>query len=340
MRKSLLVIALGLVSFSCAQRNAVQKKSQPVQKAKKISKSDFFNRKTSGQNSGMKECDVEFYKKNIGDVTKNDNTISYGSIVTAKPSGYKVVKTHFPSVAQDFRQKFVIVHYTALNNEKSIMVLTKRGVSAHYLVNDMHDSEIYQLVDENKRAYHAGRSSWRKYKNFNDNSIGIEIVNPGYTVNDEGKRVFFPFPKTQVSKVAALLKDIVKRYGIKPTNILGHSDVAPTRKQDPGPEFPWEELYKKYDLGMWYNDYDKSKFMRKENAEQFFTKQNTKAFIYKVQAALKKFGYDITPTGTWDKTNVKVVEAFQYHFRPSNYDGVVDIETWAILQALNKKYPS
>lgn len=337
MRKCLLVIGLGLVTLSCAQRNIVRETAQPLVQKQKIAKSEYFKKTNPGIE---KKCGLEFYKKNIGDVSKNDNTMSYGSIVSAKPLGYKVVKDHFPAVSQDFRQKFVIVHYTALNNEKSIMVLTERGVSAHYLVNDMHDSEIYQLVDENKRAYHAGRSSWRKHKNFNDNSIGIEIVNSGYTVDEDGQRIFSPFPKMQVNKVAALLKDIVKRYGIKPTNILGHSDVAPTRKQDPGPEFPWEELYKKHNLGMWYNESDKMYFANKENPELFFDKQNQPSFIYEVQSALHQFGYDINPTGAWDEENRKVVEAFQYHFRPKYYDGVVDIETWAILQALNKKYPS
>lgn len=344
MRKYLFVIGLGLMSMSCAQRNIVKNNSQPVKKQQKIAVKDYFDSKKNQQSHQKSDLlnvgQVEFYRKNIGNPAKGDNTISYGSIVSASPLGYKVVKNHFPAVSQDFRQKFVIVHYTALDNEKSIMVLTERGVSAHYLVNDLEDQEIYQLVDENKRAYHAGVSAWRKHKNFNDNSIGIEIVNNGYVLDEEGKRIFSPFPDTQVKKVVALLKDIVDRYGIEPTNILGHSDVAPTRKQDPGPEFPWEKLYKEYNLGMWYDEYDKTHFMSLENPELYYANINTPPFIFKVQTALQDFGYDINPTGTWDKDNVKVVEAFQYHFRPSNYSGVVDIETWAILQALNKKYPS
>ncbi len=337
MRKYLLLIGLSFFVSSCAQRNKVEKKYQPFVQKKKIIKKE---RKTYVPSPIETDCDAEFYRKNIGNKARKDNTMSYGSIVTAKANGFQVVKTHFPAVSQDFRQKYVIVHYTALNNEKSIMVLTERGVSSHYLVNDLGDKEIYQLVDENKRAYHAGVGSWRKHKNFNDNSIGIEIVNDGYVLDENGKRVFSPFPRWQVRKVAQLLKDIVRRYEIPPTNILGHSDIAPTRKQDPGPEFPWKELYEKYNLGMWYNETDKYRFMNQMNAQEFFQKKDSPSFVFEFQSALKRFGYGIEPTGTWDEGNRKVVEAFQYHFRPQNYDGIVDIETWAILKALNKKYPA
>jgi hypothetical protein len=101
----------------------------------------------------------DYFTVNIADPTKNDNTISYGSLVGAKPEGYKVTRNHFPAVAQNFRQKYVILHYTALDHDKSVRVLTTQAVSSHYLVNDSTDIEIYQLVDENKRSYHAGISS-------------------------------------------------------------------------------------------------------------------------------------------------------------------------------------
>ena len=106
------------------------------------------------QNPQVKhEGNYDFFKTNIGDVSKNDNTISYGSIVSANPQGFKVVKTYFPAVAQNFRQKYIILHYTALDDDKSVTVLTQQSVSAHYLVNNLNDREIYQLVDENKRSY-------------------------------------------------------------------------------------------------------------------------------------------------------------------------------------------
>src|SRR5690606_35770221 len=138
-----------------------------------------------------------------------------------------------------FRQRYLILHYTALDEEKSVRVLTQQAVSSHYLVNNLGDREIYQLVDENKRAYHAGISAWRNDKSMNDTSIGIEIVNDGYKMDSLNQRQFFPYSEAQFKKIAALTKDIVDRYQIPPTNVLGHSDIAPVRKQDPGPLFPW-----------------------------------------------------------------------------------------------------
>lgn len=281
----------------------------------------------------------DYFTVNIADPTKNDNTISYGSLVGAKPEGYKVTRNHFPAIAQNFRQKYVILHYTALDHDKSVRVLTTQAVSSHYLVNDSTDIEIYQLVDENKRSYHAGISSWRKDATLNDTSIGIEIVNEGFKVVD-GKRVFVPFPEYQVKKVAALVQDIVKRYQIPPTNVLAHSDIAPTRKQDPGPLFPWKKLYDEYGIGMWYDDATVQSFQSQIIPEEFNAKINDMAFVMKVQIALKQFGYGITETGVWDDATKKTIEAFQYHFRPQNYNGKMDLETWAILQALIQKYPN
>lgn len=279
-----------------------------------------------------------FYKVNIADASKNNSTISWGSIVSANPIGYRITKTYFPSLGQGFRQRFLILHYTALDNEKSINVLTQQAVSSHYLVNDLPDNEIYQLVDENKRAYHAGVSYWRNTTRLNDNSIGIEIVNTGYTPDSLGKKQFYSFPDYQFRKVAALAKDIVERYMIPPTNVLAHSDIAPNRKQDPGPLFPWKRLYEEYQIGMWYDDSTKQSLYAPA-LEEIMISYNEIKFILKVQEAFNKFGYDIKITGIWDKQTQKVIEAFQYHFRPDNYEGVLDAETWAILQALLIKYP-
>lgn len=335
MRNLLFVISLGTVLTSCAtQKKTTSKKYVAASKTQPVKTPPAAAKPANTLPPG-----VEFYTKNIGDITKNDNTISHGSIVTAKPAGYKVVKTHFPAVAQNFRQKYIILHYTALDDEKSKSVLTQQSVSSHYLVNNLGNNEIYQLVDENKRAYHSGISSWRNDINLNDTSIGIEIVNSGYTADSAGFKTFVPFEDEQVKKVAALVKDIVNRYQIPATNVLAHSDVAPTRKQDPGPLFPWKKLYDQYQIGMWYDEADRQTFLATIVPETFAVEQNNSSFIFTVQTALKNFGYDINPSGVWDKNNKMVVEAFQYHFRPEKYDGVVDVETWAILQALLKKYP-
>ncbi len=341
MSKILYIIGLSTLMVSCAAQNTPAKSSASTAQPPKQAVTQNPNPVPVGsQQTGLVTFQgVEFYKQNIGDISKNDNTISHGSIVTASPQGFRVVKRYFPAVGQNFRQKYLILHYTALDEDRSVRVLTEQSVSAHYLVNNLGDNEIYQLVDENKRAYHAGISAWRKDINLNDTSIGIEIVNTGYVNDSIGKKVFAPFDAKQMQKVAALVKDIADRYQIPPTNILAHSDVAPTRKQDPGPLFPWKKLYDEYQIGMWYNDADKQRYLAQLNPELFMTERNSSTFIYTVQRALKEFGYDINPTGAWTKENTKVVEAFQYHFRPENYDGIIDAETWAILQALIQKYP-
>lgn len=280
----------------------------------------------------------DFFTTNIADASKNDNTISYGSIVSAKPYAYTVTKNYFPAVAQNFRQRFIILHYTALNNEKSISVLTQQSVSAHYLVNDTNDPEIYQLVDENKRAYHAGISHWRGFEQLNDTSIGIEIVNAGYTTV-EGKKVFVEFPEWQIKKVAALVKDLANRYQVPPAYILAHSDIAPTRKQDPGSTFPWKRLYDEYQIGMWYDEATKQNFVNQTIPEEFAMQVNTPQFLFKIQSMFKNFGYGLEQSGMNDDATKKTIEAFQYHFRPQLCDGIMDVETYAILQALLQKYP-
>lgn len=338
MRNSLYFIGLSFLIISCgSQKTAATAKSKTTTTPATIVQKPQTPEKPKVQHEGNED----FYKVNIADATKNNNTISYGSIVSANPVGYKVVKTYFPSLAQNFRQKYIILHYTALDDDKSVAVLTQQSVSAHYLVNNLGDREIYQLVDENKRAYHAGISGWRSDKALNDTSIGIEIVNGGYKSDASGTKVFPDFDAEQIKKVAALVKDIANRYMIPATNILAHSDIAPTRKQDPGPKFPWKKLYDDYQLGMWYDEATKQELMTTQvlNDPYFGTNLNTPQFIFKYQTAFQTFGYDIQPSGLLDDATKKTIEAFQYHFRPEKYDGVMDAETWVILQALIKKYP-
>lgn len=342
MYKPLYFMGLGILLASCSSQKPAQK---PAAAPKPVAKTTApatpkpaAPPASSGKPAVVKDHGVEFYKVNIADPSKNDNTVSYGSIVSAAPAQYKVVKTYFPAVAQNFRQRFIVLHYTALNNDKSVSVLTQQSVSAHYLVNDMPDNEIYQLVDENKRSYHAGISSWRGFSQLNDNSIGIEIVNEAKDAPGGGF-IFPEFPDYQVRKIAALVKDISTRYQIPATNIVAHSDIAPTRKQDPGPMFPWKRLYNEYQIGMWYDDFTKQNFMGQMSTESFVAQQNTSSFIYKYQMMLRDFGYSLEPSGIVDDATKKTVTAFQYHFRPENYDGVMDMETFAILQALLQKYP-
>ncbi len=341
MRKSLYLIGLSFVVISCGSQKNIRKVApKPKPPAATVSTKPKPPVPTRPNAEVKHEGKNEFYKVNIADAAKNDNTISYGSIVSANPAGYKVVKTYFPSIGQNFRQKYIILHYTALDDDKSVMVLTQQSVSAHYLVNNLDDREIYQLVDENKRSYHAGISQWRNDKMLNDTSIGIEIVNGGYVTDSAGVKIFPEFDEAQIKKVAALVKDIATRYMIPATNILGHSDIAPTRKQDPGPKFPWKKLYDDYQVGMWYDDATKQGFSDMTDADVFAMQMASPQFIFKYQTALRNLGYGIEPSGTYDDATKKTIEAFQYHFRPEMYDGMMDVETWAILQALNQKYPS
>ncbi len=337
MRKFLSIISLGFLVLSCGSQNNSNKVAvKPTLPQNVAAKTKPEPVKPKVKHEGS----ADFFRDNIGDVSKNDNTASYGSIVSANPAGYKVVKTYFPSVGQNFRQKYIILHYTALNDDKSVTVLTQQSVSAHYLVNDLGDNEIYQLVDENKRAYHAGISAWRKDRMLNDTSIGIEIVNAGYTTDATGVKIYPEYSPAQVKKVAALVKDLAGRYMIAPTNILGHSDIAPTRKQDPGPKFPWKMLYDDYQLGMWYDEAAKQNFYNSAVLEDYAMQMSVPSFLFKIQTALKDFGYDINPNGIYDDATTKTIEIFQYHFRAQNYSGMMDAETWAILQALNLKYPN
>lgn len=272
-------------------------------------------------------------------VVINKITDKYESVRMANLDKYKISSSHYPAVGQDERVRFLVLHYTALDNDKSLNVLTTQQVSAHYLVpNDFTDS-IYILVDETKRSWHAGQSYWKGINNINFSSIGIEIVNEGYYVGEITESnpngwYFYGYPNMQIKKVAALAKNIIDRYKIDPVNVLAHSDVAPQRKQDPGPKFPWKQLYQDYGIGAWYEDAHKNIYLPKFPYDQI---ENFE-FIQTVQSDLNKYGYEIQKTGVWDDQTKKVIMAFQYHFRPERCDGVMDAETWAILQSLILKY--
>ena len=247
----------------------------------------------------------------------------------AKLENYNVTTDYYRSISQDERVRFLVLHYTAINTELSLKVLTQKDVSSHYLINDYDDKQINLLVDETKRAWHAGISKWKGLDNLNFSSIGIEIVNLG---NGTGG-VFQPYPDYQIKKVGELSRDIVTRYNISPFNVVGHADIAPGRKPDPGPLFPWKKLYTDYGVGAWYDDADKYLFI-----QQYPWDTTSSVFITQVQTDLKKYGYDVPANGMIDTQTKNAIIAFQMHFRPEKYDGIVDAETWAILKALNKKY--
>lgn len=252
---------------------------------------------------------------------------------------YSIDRTKYFSKNKNERIRFIIVHYTATTDEVSIRALTKGNVSSHYLITSKNTEPIYQIVPEQKRAWHAGISEFNQYTNLNDNSIGIEITNLGvedYDKTWEKYGFFIPtdkyieFSEGQIKKVAHLLKKLIVKYDIKETNILGHSDIAPTRKIDPGPKFPWERLYREYGIGAWYDEKDKEFFMN----ETLYKLTP----IEKIKEEFRKYGYKINFSNEWDEGSKRVVYNFQSHFNPENITGNMDLETFAILKALNKKY--
>ena len=252
---------------------------------------------------------------------------------------FKVDSDTYVSLGRNERIQFVVVHYTATNNEYSIKELISNRVSAHFLVLDEDDNTIYNLVPLDQRAWHAGASSFRGRTNLNDTSIGIEIVSDGIARdrrNDPNRYppydAYLEYKPIQIEKVAQIIKYVAARYNIPARNIVAHSDIAPSRKKDPGAKFPWKELYEKYDIGAWYNESDKQSFM---NEEKF-----NATSISDIKEELRKYGYEINRTNEWDRDSRDVVYAFQLHFNPKNATGNMDLETFAILKALNKKYPN
>ena len=221
----------------------------------------------------------------------------------------------------------IVLHYTGMPDaEGALDRLTSpdAGVSAHYLVDE--DGTIYQLVDEEKRAWHAGKSRWRGVKDVNSASIGIEIVNPGH---EHGYR---DFPDEQIEAVVHLCFDIVARHNIRPTRVLAHSDVAPLRKQDPGEKFPWEPLYEA-GIGHWI-----APVAIGDGA--LLQPGDSGPAIAAMQAALKEYGYGIETSGTFDELTTAVVTAFQRHFRPALVDGIADHSTLRTLERLLTSRPA
>lgn len=253
--------------------------------------------------------------------------------------GYRLER-RIRAVNQDSRIAFLVLHYTDSGNERSLAVLSQPGhqVSVHYLVPEREPGAagpypVYQLVPEEQRAWHAGISAWQGSRMLNASSIGIEIVNRGVDERDAAlplqQRRWQAYPPAQLQAVGALARDIIERHAIAPDRVLGHSDVAPGRKLDPGPAFPWEWLYRHHGLGAWPDTARVVHFRRHHPWD---------GDLLAVQHKLARYGYAIDPSGRADAQTRAVLTAFQLHFRPRRYDGEADVETVAILDALLEKY--
>lgn len=205
----------------------------------------------------------------------------------------------------------IVLHYTGMPTAEGALAQLcnpKAEVSSHYFV--FEDGRIAQLVPENRRAWHAGRSSWFDDTDLNSASIGVEIVNPGH---DGGLP---PFPDVQIDAVIALCRDIIARRGIAPERILAHSDIAPGRKVDPGEKFPWERLAAA-GVGLWRPP-------APEMPGLILGFGASGAAVSTLQRSLRTLGYGLEETGLYDARTKTVVEAFQRRWRPWRIDGVAD----------------
>ena len=210
--------------------------------------------------------------------------------------------------------KFLIIHYTGMRKEKDAierLINIQSEVSSHYFIK--YDGKIIQFIPDLYTAWHAGKSTWHKKKLLNDFSIGIEISNPGH------KYSYINYKKKQIIALIKLCQNLKKKYKIKAENILGHSDIAPVRKKDPGEKFPWKKLAKK-NLSIWHKVNSKIlKKLRREKCNEF----EKKLFLKNVS----KIGY----------TKCKIfyiTRAFQMRFRPELVNGKIDKECLKISESL------
>ena len=223
----------------------------------------------------------------------------------------KIIKSPNYSIQKRSKKKvkFIILHYTGMQSEgAAIEKLTNKKslVSSHYLIN--REGQIIKMVDEKNIAWHAGKSKWKNFISLNNQSIGVELVNKGHKFGYEN------FSKKQISKLILLCKTLIKKYKIKKENILGHSDIAPLRKIDPGEKFPWKHLSKKK-IGYWYN------ISRLKNHN--FNKVNLRKLFF---MNLYKIGYRYFDLKKPLRHDLKVVKAFQRRFRQSKVNGLIDQE--------------
>lgn len=228
-----------------------------------------------------------------------------------------------PSPNFDPRNKpvdMIVLHYTGMRTGEEALARLRdpdARVSSHYLVEE--DGRIFRLVPEERRAWHAGHSFWKGEEGLNHASVGIEIVNPGHEFG------YRPFPEAQIAAVIALMGDIRSRWTVDDSRILGHSDVAPGRKQDPGELFPWKRLAEA-GHGVWAEASPAPGEALKEGDEG--------VGVFALQAGLTRLGYDCAPSGRFDAATRDIVTAFQRHWAPDRVDGVADGLTRATLMAV------
>ena len=224
------------------------------------------------------------------------------------------------------KPSILLLHYTGMASaELALKRLCDPSakVSCHYLIDV--DGRIIQMVDEDRRAWHAGVGSWRGATDINSMSIGVEIQNIGHNGD------YPDYTAAQMDAVVALGKDIVLRNDIRAERVLGHSDVAPARKADPGEKFDWRMLHES-GLGHWVPPV-------KRNGNHVFGPGDSGSAVGQLQQALAHYGYGIDVTDTFDVATSQVVTAFQRHFRQERVDGLADPSTIETLFRLTAALP-
>ena len=229
-----------------------------------------------------------------------------------------IVKTLYSSNCSKKKRKdqdikFIVIHYTGMQSKVASVnkLLSKRHkVSCHYLIDQK--GIIIKMVEENKVAWHAGKSKWKNFNNLNKNSIGIELVNKGHEFG------YQKFSDVQIRKLINLCLHLKRKYKIKNSNVLGHSDIAPLRKKDPGEKFPWKKLYKKQ-LGIWFKSLKvKPQEISDEKVKKLFFRN------------LFKIGYRYFKKNKRARRDVFLIKAFQRRFLPNKISGIIDQKTYMI----------
>jgi len=219
--------------------------------------------------------------------------------------------------------RIIVIHYTGMQSEResvSRLCNPKSKVSSHFVISQ--NGRVYRLVQDNQIAWHAGKSCWGKYKNLNKNSIGIELVNKGH------KFGYTNFKKKQLLGLIKICKSLIKKYKIKKKNVVGHSDIAPLRKIDPGEKFPWKKLADDR-IGIWHHC--KPSLLRKYRNIKILEKKDKIKFIKN----LNKIGYCFS--NKKKSFFIKIVEAFQRRYRKELINGLLDKECLIIAQNLTNK---
>ncbi len=246
-----------------------------------------------------------------------------GLLLGGCAGGLRIDDSHVAK-GQSSRVQYIVLHYTSTDFARSLALLTEDEVSAHYLI-DEQPSRIYRLVSEDRRAWHAGDSQWKGRTWLNASTLGIELVNQGYRDTPSG-RVWQPYDAAQIDALITLLKDLVQRHELPIDSIIGHSDIAPQRKVDPGPLFPWKRLA---DAGLIRWPEPNQVALRRAAYDSLLPD----ALWFQQQLA--RAGYALVLSGQFDEATRNVLAAFQMKYRAARYDGVADAETAALLEVLN-----